>query len=109
PASGSWCTLHHARPELSIFRRITTMNETTAKTGYRGKKFTIPKFSKRGGVYFDAHPENNDVPVPTDSPVIRALNKNFDLQEFKIARAPISLGILPIAERRILMHDQGAP
>jgi hypothetical protein len=90
------------------------MNESlntseTGNTGYRGKKFTIPTFTVDGGVRFKPRPAASTVPIPGDSPVIQALNKPFNLQEFKTARSPVSLGVLPVRERRILDGNHGAP
>jgi hypothetical protein len=85
------------------------LNSETGNTGYRGKKFTIPALTADGGVRFTPRPAVNAVAVPADSPVILALNKPFDLQEFKIARRPVSLGVLPAHERRILDINHDVP
>ena len=79
------------------------------KAAYRGKHFTIPTFSKRGGVRFQGVAAKNTAVIPSESPIIQALNQPFDLSHFKVARRPVSLGILPADELRILATDTGAP
>ncbi len=79
------------------------------KAAYRGKKFTIPIFSKRGGVRFHGNARLNTAPIPADSPIITALNQPFDLNHFKVKRRPVSLGVLPAEEVLILATDTGAP
>lgn len=89
------------------------MEETSTthdkRAAYRGKHFTIPEFSARGGVRFRGDARRNQVAIPTDSPIIQVLNQPFDLANFKIARRPISLGVLPPEELAILASDHGLP
>lgn len=73
-----------------------------ARTGYRGKHFTIPVFTAEGGVRFDGSAELNQVAVPQDSPIIQCLNQPFDRAHFKTPRRPVSLGLLTPAQLRVL-------
>lgn len=84
-------------------------NETAEKAAYRGKHFTIPTFSKRGGVRFHGNAKLNTAIVPADSPIVLALNQPFDLKHFKTPRRPVSLGILTPEEIAILANPTGAP
>lgn len=81
------------------------------RAGYRGKRFTIPQFSSEGGVCFEGVAALNSslIPQAEESPVIMALNQPFDLAQFKIPRKPVSLGVLPPEERKILRSRNGAP
>lgn len=65
---------------------------------YRGKHFIVPELSKEG---FEIIPNKDAfVPeIPEDSPIIRALNKTWDLNEFNIPRRPVSLGVIPSEEQ----------
>lgn len=73
--------------------------ETKPDVAYRGKQFTVPKLSVEGAVFIEPQPEQNTTPAPADSPIIAALNKPFDLTEFRTARQPVSLGILTATEQ----------
>ncbi len=65
------------------------------QAAYRGKHFTIPTFSKRGGIRFHGSAKSNIITVDRSHPVIATLNQPFDLQHFKTARKPFSMGKLP--------------
>jgi hypothetical protein len=84
-------------------------NESSEKAAYRGKKFTIPTFSRRGGVRFHGNAKLNEVPIPNDSPIIQVLNQPFELKNFKIPRRPVSLGVLSPQELAVLASPTGAP
>lgn len=85
------------------------MTKNLQKTAYRGKHFTMPQFSSEGGVCFEGVAELNTAPIPTDSPIVQTLNEPFNLAHFKTPRRPVSLGILPPEERKILRRSNGAP
>jgi|AGTN01.2.fsa_nt_gi hypothetical protein len=72
------------------------------KAAYRGKKFSIPTFTTRGGVRFRGDARQNKIIIPTESPIIQSLNQPFDLKNFKTPRRPVSLGLLTPEEMRIL-------
>ena len=81
------------------------MNERTLE--YRGKHFIIPEVSATGTTIV---PRTTTTPkVPNNSPVIRALNKTWDLAEFGIARLPVSLGIIPLDEQALFQKQGIAP
>lgn len=75
------------------------------KAAYRGKHFTIPTFTARGGVRFLGDARRSKVIVPADSPIILALNQPFDLKHFKTPRRPVSLGILSDPEMAVLSTE----
>lgn len=83
--------------------------DTQDKAAYRGKHFTMPNLSRRGGVRFHGNAKLNEAPIPADSPIIQALNLPFDLSHFKTPRRPVSLGIITPTEMAILAHPTGAP
>jgi hypothetical protein len=87
------------------------MESTKADSAaYRGKHFTIPPFSKRGGLRFHGDAKSNLVAIDRTHPVIATLNQPFDLAHFKQARQPLSLGVLAPEEIAILANPQpGVP
>jgi hypothetical protein len=74
---------------------------TLEQAAYRGKHFTVPAFSNEAGIIIQPHPEENQAPIPADSPIIRALNTVWDLREFRTPRRPVSLGILPSEQHAV--------
>jgi hypothetical protein len=68
------------------------------KVTYRGKRFTLPELSPEGFEVVPRAGARVEVDEP-DSPILRCLNTRFDLAEFRVPRRPLSLGILPEAER----------
>lgn len=85
-------------------------DKSVGQAAYRGKHFTIPAFTKRGGVRFHGAAKNNRVIIDSDHPVIATLNQPFDLQHFKTPRKPLSLGVLTAEEIAILANPQpGVP
>ncbi len=82
----------------------------TGTAAYRGKHFTIPPFSKRGGLRFHGNAKSNLVTNDRDHPIIATLNQPFDLAHFKTARKPHSLGFLSAEEMAVLANPQpGVP
>ncbi|MBI3633563.1 MAG: hypothetical protein HY226_04695 [Candidatus Vogelbacteria bacterium] len=70
----------------------------TRKFSYRGKQFTVPILSKEG-FFIEPSVEDNKIKIPSGSPIIKNLNKVWNLKNFKIPRQPISLGIIPTFEQ----------
>lgn len=84
--------------------------QSVEKASYRGKHFTIPPFTRRGGVRFHGNAKGNLVAIDRSHPIIAALNQPFDFAQFKTPRKPFSLGILPPEELAVLANPQpGAP
>lgn len=81
--------------------------ESQQELSYRGKHYTVPALPEEGFSVVPT-PEDNQAPVPKDSPIIQALNQVWDLKNFKIPRVPVSLGFLPEEERR-LFSQKGMP
>ncbi|HEY9774596.1 MAG TPA: hypothetical protein V6C81_12405 [Planktothrix sp.] len=79
------------------------------KTAYRGKHFSIPTFSKEGGVCFQPETKLVQTIFAPDSPIVQTFNQPYDLKNFQVARKPLSLGILPPEERLILAADNSSP
>ncbi len=75
--------------------------------GYRGKKFTLPELSKEG-LHLVPNPDAKVPEIPRQSPIISDLNSIWDLERFKVARVPVSLGRLS-AEELLTFTTQGAP
>lgn len=67
----------------------------TTSASYRGKQFTVPSFSTERPLIFDPRAARNKIAIPNRHPVIDTLNTVWDLNNFKVARQPVSLGILP--------------
>ena len=75
---------------------------------YRGKHYTVPILSSEGP---DIEPHlgsaqrseapfiDADLPSLPPSPILESLNRPFDLAQFLIPRAPLSLGFLPEDQR----------
>jgi hypothetical protein len=67
----------------------------TERVSYRGKHYEIPIFDPKNPVLLQANPEKAyTTPRAEESPVIRCLNRTWDLGEFEHPRKPVSLGVL---------------
>jgi hypothetical protein len=95
-------------PEWSQDISPATQTQTqTQQLGYRGKHFTVPTFSA-GGFVVEPQPTDHRVEFPNDSPILAALNSTWDLQQFKVPRRPLSLGVIPPVEQA-LFSQPGMP
>ncbi len=74
---------------------------------YRGKHYTLPEFSGSGSRYTPwFHPPKQG--IDWGHRIMKSLNQPFDLQEFKRARRPISLGTISEYDSHILSsHESG--
>lgn len=83
------------------------MTTTQQKIEYRGKHYTIPVFDPADPVLLTPRPLV-DLDLPTDSPILAKLGTTWDLENFKIPRRPVRLGLVPEPERAALTR-RGLP
>ncbi|MBY0358560.1 MAG: hypothetical protein K2W82_11210 [Candidatus Obscuribacterales bacterium] len=88
---------------------MKTQSSTMVTAEYRGKHFTLPVFSPEEPYIFSPRPERNKIAVPDKDPIIENLNAVWDLQNFKIPRFPVSLGVLPSEMHSCLSKPCGMP
>lgn len=70
------------------------------KESYRGKHFTVPVFSREGGVAFTPTLAQDHSGFDRNkSALLQDIGKPFDLAHFARPRRPVSLGFIPVAER----------
>jgi hypothetical protein len=64
------------------------------RLSYRGKHYDIPVFDAEDPVIIVPRPERATAPVPLAEPIIETLNTVWNIEQFKVARRPVSLGDL---------------
>ncbi len=79
----------------------------TEHASYRGKRYSMPMFSKDGGIIFTPSPWLPEG-IDETSKVRRDLNKPFDLDRFLDPRLPLRLGLVEPQNRARFMTP-GAP
>src|SRR5687767_4258099 len=74
---------------------------------YRGKHYTVPEFGPEGYV---VEPARDVVApaLPADSPILAKIGTIWDLENFRVARRPVELGLVP-AEQRPILAAPGLP
>lgn len=73
---------------------------------YRGKHYTVPEFGPHG--YLVEPRARVELPELPDSPILAALGTIWDVEQFKVARAPVRLGVVP-EEQHAIIAAPGMP
>ena len=65
---------------------------------YRGKHYTLPIFDPAAPIVLRPAPDRATYDRDPQQPVLRAIDRTWDLAEFSIPRRPVSLGVLTADE-----------